>query len=95
MQLVYEINKYLPTYDTVYLQQKVCDSLCTNHNSVQQVAQNMSLTSKKDGGVTLNSAFYGASWTQSYLSNMQLGTQDREQRHRTRNIDGMDFPTYP
>ena len=24
---------------------------------------------------------------------MQLGTQDREQRHRTQNIDGMDFPT--
>ena len=34
-QVVYDMNKYLPTYDTVYLCQKVCNSLCANHNSVQ------------------------------------------------------------
>ena len=45
MYLVYEINKYLPTYDTVYFCQNVSNSLSTNNNSVQQVAQNMSLTS--------------------------------------------------
>ena len=43
--------------------------------------------------VTLNSAFYEASQTQSYSSNVQLGMQDREQRHKTQNIDVMDFPT--
>ena len=43
--------------------------------------------------MTPNLVFYGGSQTWSYSSNMQLSTQDREQRHRTQNIDGMDFPT--
>ena len=52
------------------------------------------LTSRKRWLVTLNPAFYETSQTWSYSSNIQLGTQDREQRHRTQNIDGMDFPTF-
>ena len=44
--------------------------------------------------LTPNLAFYGASWTWSYSSNVQLSMQDREQRHRTQNIDEMDFQTY-
>ena len=43
--------------------------------------------------VALNSALCGASRTLSYSSMVQLGTQDAKQRHRTQNIDGMDFPT--
>ena len=57
------------------------------------VAQNVSLALKK-WQVAPNSAFCGESWTLSYLSMVQLGTQDGKQRHRTQNIDGMDFPTW-
>ena len=125
----------------------MCNWLSANNYSVQQVAQKMSLTSKKYGGwhslysigpnfmapglcmamfsiewphsswlgegakfmaprswilrhwrsnrvQGLNSAFYEVSRTLSYLSNMQHGRQDREQRHRIQNIDRMDFPTF-
>ena len=48
---------------------------------------------EKKWWVALNSAFCRASRTLSYSSTVQLGTQDAKQRHRTQNIDRMDFPT--
>ena len=49
--------------------------------------------SKKKWRVALNSAFCRVSQTLSYSSTVQLGMQDTKQRHKTQNIDGMDFPT--
>ena len=49
---------------------------------------------KKKWWVAPNSAFCGASRTLSYLSSVRLSMQDGKQRHRTQNIDNMDFPTY-
>ena len=48
---------------------------------------------EKKWRVALNLAFCRASQTLSYSSMVQLSTQDTKQRHRTQNIDGMDFPT--
>ena len=49
---------------------------------------------EKKWQVAPNSAFCGESWTLSHSSMVQLGTQDGKQRHRTQNIDRMDFPSY-